>query len=227
MNDNLKLTCIICNKFYVNECTLKNHNIKYHNNQLKNIKYDCNYCEKKFNNRQNKWSHQKICKLKNIYVNKKITKKYNIVINDYKNDNIEYVSEKFKDNLFKQLKKKENHVRPIPYLIENIKFNPVHKENHNVKIKSDRSKIGFIYDEHKWCAINKNQLLDDLMKYGFKIFKQYFNERKDNLSNDIIDNYDDFEETYKTNLKHAIKEKIENIAYIFTLNNNDELPLDF
>ena len=33
-----------------------------------------------------------------------------------------------------------------------------HKENNNVKINSDRSKIGFYYDEDKWKAINKNDL---------------------------------------------------------------------
>jgi hypothetical protein len=150
----------------------------------------------------------------------------NLIINNYSKDNYQYITEKFKDRLFRNLCDRDDYIKPIPSLIENIKFNPNHKENHNVKIKSDRSKIGLIYDEHKWKAMNKNELLEDLMNYGFKIFDKYFNERKDNLSEDIIDNYIEFRDVYIDDLKKEIKDKIENIAYIFTKNNNDENVLD-
>ncbi len=246
-NKNTCFVCEICKKNYASQSSLCNHNKKFHYKEKSKI-YKCKHCDKTYNILQSRWKHQKTCNKKeeesqNIIINKKNkiqntinnnntrninhgTINNNIIINNYKNDNIEYVSEKFKDNLFNQLKNKKNQIKPIPYIIENIKFNPVHKENHNVRIKSDRSKIGLIYDEHKWKAINKNELLDDLMKYGFKIFQKYYNERKDKLSENIIDNYDEFEKTYKTDLKKEIKDKIENIAYIFTLNNDDENPLD-
>jgi len=150
-----------------------------------------------------------------------------IIINNYNNDNLEYISEKFKDKLFKALLDEEEYNFPIPKLLENIKFNPNHKENHNVKIKSDRSKVGFYYDENKWKAINKNDLLDDLCNYSLKIFKQYFEEKKDKLSEDMISQYQEFSHIakLKSDLRNQIKEKIENIAYIFTLNNENELDI--
>jgi hypothetical protein len=148
-----------------------------------------------------------------------------IIINNYKEDNHSYISNNFKDVLFKSLSNSNNYSKPIPRLIENIKFNPNHKENHNVKIKSDRSKISFVYDENKWKVINKNELLDELLNYGYDLFKQFFIERKDELNEEIINYYNKFKESYILKLKKKIKKKIENIAYIFTLN-NDEFVLD-
>jgi hypothetical protein len=115
----------------------------------------------------------------------------------------------------------------LPKLIENIKFNPHHKENHNVKITSDRSKIGFYYDQNKWKAINKNELLDDLCNYSLKILSKYFEEKKESLSDDILSQYKTFSHIakLKSELRNEIKEKIENIAYIFTKNNEIELDV--
>ena len=62
-----------------------------------------------------------------------------ITINNYTNDNLEYISEKFKDRLFDNLLSYSERLFPLPRLLENIKFNPNHKENNNVKITSDRS----------------------------------------------------------------------------------------
>ncbi len=147
----------------------------------------------------------------------------NIVINNYNNDNLDYVSEAFKDRLFKHLINDDEHVQPLSKLLENIKFNPKHKENNNVKITSDRSKIGFYYDKKKWHAINKDQLLNELCDYSLKIFKKYFEEKKDKLPREIKNQYNVFQVRLKTEFKKKIKKKIENIAYIFSKNNDYDL----
>jgi hypothetical protein len=162
----------------------------------------------------------------------------NIVINNYNNDNLEYISEKFKLNLFNNLLNSSDHQKPIPKLIENIKFNPKHKENNNVKITSDRSKIGLYYDDNRWQnslmnfdalqkAINKEDLLNNLCDYSLKIFKDYFEEYKDELPENIKEKYQNFSHIakLKSQLRKEIKEKIENIAYIFTKNNENELDV--
>jgi hypothetical protein len=123
--------------------------------------------------------------------------------------------------------KTSEHVIPLPKLLENIKFNPNHKENNNVKITSDRSKIGLYYDDNRWKAINKNELLDDLCDYSLKIFKDYFEEYKEELSEDIISKFKNFSHIakLKSQLRKEIKDKIENIAYIFTKNNDNDLDI--
>ena len=84
--------CFICNKFYSSYKSWWNHNKQFHKNEtvdnniditehvtvIPNIitehvtiitkikKYNCSKCNKLFNNYQNRWKHEKICKLKNI-----------------------------------------------------------------------------------------------------------------------------------------------------------------
>ena len=248
--------CSECNKHYKSYKSLWNHNKKFHQKKPTVKEYICKQCKKSFDNKQNKYYHQKNCSIiidnsnNNIACNLPVIKDNNIttinntnsnnnkiintnsnnktiIINNYGNDNLEYISEKFKDRLFKTLLDEEEYNIPLPKLIENIKFNPNHKENHNVKIKSDRSKIGFYYDQNKWKAMNKNELLDDLCNYSLKILSKYFEEKKDSLSEDMVSQYKEFSHIakLKSDLREQIKNKIENIAYIFTINNEDELDV--
>lgn len=245
-------SCTDCNKKYKSYQSLWNHNNKFHEKIERKPEYKCKHCSKTFDNRHKKCYHQKNCSItvdnsNNIIPvikepittinntnthslnNNKIINSNNktIIINNYGNDNLEYISEKFKDKLFKNLLDEEEYNIPLPKLIENIKFNPNHKENHNVKIKSDRSKIGFYYDQNKWKAMNKNELLDDLCNYSLKILSKYFEEKKDSLSEDIVSQFQQFSHIakLKSDLREQIKDKIENIAYIFTINNEDELDV--
>jgi hypothetical protein len=245
MEVNNKYYCIICNKKYKSYHTLWIHNNSFHEKQPRIKEYKCKVCEKLFDTKQKKYYHQNKCtEIKNenlapsvATINNNITNNSgtinngtvnnNITINNYNNDNLEYISEIFKEKLFNNLLKTSDHSIPLPKLIENIKFNPHHKENHNVKITSDRSKIGFHYDQNKWKAINKNELLDDLCNYSLKILSKYFEEKKESLSDDILSQYKTFSHIakLKSELRNEIKEKIENIAYIFTKNNEIELDV--
>ena len=68
--------CIICKKKYASKSSLCNHNKKFHNNTiiipnntLTNIssdikKYYCKICNREFNHFQNRWKHEKKCKIK-------------------------------------------------------------------------------------------------------------------------------------------------------------------
>lgn len=247
--------CNECNRQYKSYKSLWNHNKIFHIKKPKVKEYNCKVCNKSFDNKQNKYYHQKSCKntpiikdtniepveitnntiINNTTINNTNSNNTNsnntncnnktIIINNYKNDNLEYISDRFKDNLFKNLLDNEKYNIPLPKLIENIKFNSNHKENHNIKIKSDRSKIGFCYDQNKWKAMNKNELLDQLCDYSLKIFGKYFNEKKDTLSEDTVSQYHEFKQLAKleSELRIQIKKKIENIAYIFTINNENEL----
>ena len=231
------LFCTICNKNYKSYQSLWNHKNKYHKSETITIGiYKCKYCNKEFDKRHNKYYHQKNCNIQlndtninnitnNITNNNIINNNndnrnqtINIVVNNYNNDNLEYISEKFKNNLFNQLLL-NNYSEPLSNLIENIKFNKNHKENNNVKITNIRSNIGFFYDKDKWIAINKNQLLNDLCDYSYKIFKKYFEEKKELLDKDIEDHFNIFSRKIKSTLREGIKNKIANVAYIFTLNN--------
>ena len=242
--------CKICEKQYKTCQSFWNHNNKFHKiESTQDTIYYCKNCKKSFDNRQKKYYHQKKCSLlqnknnnlantkkdtsakiinnnsNNNISNNQINSNNTIIINNYKNDNLEYISDKFKNNMFQHLIYEDDHHIPLPKLLENIKFNPNHKENNNIKIMSDRSKVGFYYDKNTWQAMNKDDLLEELCNYGFKIFKNFFEEKQDDLPEDIKCQFKNFQIRLKSEFRKKIKKKIENIAYIFTLNNNNDLDV--
>jgi cell division protein FtsB len=134
-------SCNQCNKIYKSYQSLWNHNKKFHNknvvvcgvnevvcgenevvlNTTKN-KYVCNNCNKIFNDRSNKYKHEKICKNKN---------------NEINNENI-----KIKE-LMLQIKKQETKI--LQYKLKIQKTNSVDNQkkenNDNEKLKEENEKL--------------------------------------------------------------------------------------
>ena len=82
VNINKDYRCIFCNKHYASQSSLCNHNKKFHKlnvvqkgtkdvlhvvvcgTSMSNNKSECKFCNKLFNDRSNKYKHEKICKKK-------------------------------------------------------------------------------------------------------------------------------------------------------------------
>ncbi len=226
----MEFTCKKCNKKYASYQSFWNHNKKFHSDEIikcSDDSYKCDRCNKILASRQSKWKHMKTSKvIKDIepkIINNNITNNGTInnntvIINNYNNDNISYVSDGFLKKIFSHLLSEDEHYLPIPKLIENIKFNPNHKENNNVKITSLRSDIGFKYDDDKWKAVDKDDLLNDLFKLGADMFVKYYKDKQGMLSDDMKECYEEFKKNSKYELKEEIKQKIQKIAYIYTKN---------
>ena len=206
--------------FFVNNLSTQcKHNVPTNENMKK---LTCNFCNKLFTTRQSKSRHQnQYCHQKNKNENINNEKEikiihneinYNIIINNFNNDNLEYISDGFRNKIFQHLKFDDEFYLPIPKLIENIKFNHNHKENNNVKITNLRSPTGLKYDNNEWIIVDKEDLLNELFQSGFKTFNKFYKE-KYNKSPD-----DNFIQSVKYELKNEIKKKIERIAYIYTKN---------
>jgi hypothetical protein len=117
--ESCKHTCELCKKIYSSASSLWNHNNKFHNensqqksntsliniknSQIKSEKqkiektYQCKFCNKIYNVKQSKWSHEKICKKKTNEIeelkNELIEQKKEIIeqkkeINELKNNKI-------------------------------------------------------------------------------------------------------------------------------------------
>ena len=201
--------------------------------------YYCKYCNKIFKRRQTKWTHEnKYCKKQTIVTtepavtiinnntntntNNNNGTINNITINNYSNDNIGYISDTFIKRIFKYLKNTAEYHIPIPRVIENIKFNPNHKENNNVKITNIRSKVGMKYDDNKWLTIDKDQLLNELFIKATDLLKKW-SEREGFMTNDMKNDYERFNKISKLALKIDIKEELNKKAYIYTKNNEVQL----
>ena len=216
-------SCIYCNK----DCKSRQYKWEHQNK----------FCKK------NKPAHSKInnniipeSNINNIVIpDSKITKNShnkiincnnnnnNIIINNYSNDNTEYISEAFIKRMFNHLKNTNEQHIPIHKVIENIKFNPNHKENNNVKITNMRSKVGMKYNDNKWLTVDKNELLNELYKLGEDMLALW--AKKDFLTDDIKIYYDRFNKISKKVLKTGIKEELNKTAYIYTKNNDTSLDI--
>ena len=205
-------------------------------------KLKCTHCKKTLSSYKNRWRHEtKYCKKKELMKtgilpiissittnsNNKIinsnNKINNIIINNYSNDNTEYISEAFIKRMFNHLKNEDEHHIPIQKVIENIKFNPNHKENNNIKVTNMRSKVGMKYNDNKWSTVDKNKMLNELYKLGEDMLELW--AKKENfLTDDIKVYYERFNRISKKVLKSGIKEELNKTAYIYTKNN--DIPLD-
>jgi len=138
------------------------------------------------------------------------------------NDNIEYISDAFIKRMFTYLENKNEHHIPIPKMIENIKFNPNHKENNNVKVTNMRSKVALKYNDNKWSTVDKTELFDELYKRATDLFNDW-SKIKDFITDDMKKNYKNFNNVSQLILSKNIINEIHKKAYIYTKNNDNIL----
>lgn len=198
------------------------------------VHFFCSTCNKKFKHYNNKWRHEKTCKNKKtnstMVVNNTLTNSNNnntnnhIIINNYSSDNTEYITDAFIKRMFNHLKNKDEHHIPIPKVIENIKFNPNHKENNNIKITNMRSKVGLKYDNNKWLTVDKDILLNELYRMGINMLKKW-SEKEGLLTDEMKEYYVQFNKISKIVLKDNIKEDINKKGYIYTTNADISLDI--
>jgi transposase-like protein len=226
----------VCNS-NVNESSINVSNVK---------KYKCSYCNKNFNHRQGKWAHEQKCKEKNnkimelkeeIVELKKQMNKTNIqnqnnnngtinidnsqkIINNFGSNNLDCLTEQFKKKLLKEFLFEDDYVNPIPLVIEKINFNPKYKENNNAKISNLKSKVGYKYTEGKWKAVEKDKLLNELVKAGGRVIDDYIDELE-HIPENVQDGYDDFMSKKELLIKE-IKTKIELACYLYFKNIEDD-----
>ena len=221
--------------------------VKFEENISQNLVMNkCKYCNKQYKHCSSKSKHEKKCSklvdkieqmekeislLKNQIKNNNITNintniitnidnSKKLIINNFHNDNINFITDEFKKTLFQHIRFDDEYANPIYKLIEEVKFNEIHKENNNVKIKSMRSKVGYKFDNNEWIMKNKEELLNELLIIGVKLFTDFYNENKTTLHNNIHEAFKNFNIQIRNNedLKKQITDKIEQIAYIYTNN---------
>jgi hypothetical protein len=236
--------CKTCNRNYSSYQSLYNHNKKFHSKVEEPVKLLCQYCKKPSSRKDNLHRHEKNCKhnKSNEYIElkkeinnlkeqlnnkteiKKQTNNINngniITINNFSKDNTDYISEDFIKRMFKHFLCEDEHKLAIPKLIENLKFNPNHPENNNVRITNMRSDVGFKYNDEKWLTVDKEELINEMFKIGANLFLKFYKEKNGLLSEDMKSCYQEFKSACYSNadLTDEIKERIQKIAYIYTKN---------
>jgi hypothetical protein len=170
-----------------------------------NITFDCEFCDKKFNNRSNMYRHRKICINNNENLIDKLTNridkleakldKKNITNNTIQNttNNTQNIHNNIINVTAPQLKNfgREN-MDALPEslisslfldlkfreLIEQLHCDPNYPENQNVRIKSTKRNVMEIYRNDKWDMVSFVNGLNDLLLHGHKIFIDYYRNNK-------------------------------------------------
>ena len=92
----------------------------------------------------------------------------NININYYGCENLEYITDKFIQEMMKIP------YGSIPNIIKHIHFHPAHPENHNVKITNRKLPYASIYKNDKWELVHKKNTIEELMKKSYDMMDDRF-----------------------------------------------------
>lgn len=104
-----------------------------------------------------------------IVINGNINNQQNIInvgTSDFLNENIDYLSDEY---MVKCAKKLNNGLIDF---IKNVRFNPQHPENMNVKVHRIKQKTLYIYRNHRWEISDAKWTLEEMIIHGARILHQ-------------------------------------------------------
>jgi len=259
MDIKVEYSCKVCNKQYSSYKSLWNHNNKFHNekvincnknvincnkNVIKNYnnednKYCCKYCNKSFNIRQYRWSHEKTCKKKDqlITITKnefdKMKKQLNNIIknpkkqitnNNTTNNNnngtiINNTLVKFGDLSYENVLNDTEvrkilgcNYRSLEESIKQVHFNKNHPEYNNIFITNMRDNIGYIFNGSKIEAVPKAEMLNNLLDMHMVEINIALEKNENKLKDYNIKKLEDFIEALN-NQKTKFIDENENKTY--------------
>ena len=234
---NNKKPCNVLNIDIERKNLLEKLTVKTYND----ITYDCDFCLRKFNNATNMYKHKKICKnkpldeitqLKNTVgqlVSKiddqqsqienlkkqptNITNNNNTQINinnngvklrDFGRENMDAVPNSLMSYLFMELRFRD--------LLSQLHCDPNFPENQNIRIRSIKRNTMEIFRNNKWDIVSFSKGLQELLLQGHRIFKDFYKNDKERISEEDMDEDD-------------MREILSQLQKIADLNKNEIKPL--
>ena len=215
--ENVLNQCKFCLKKYSRKCHLSRH-MKTCNvvKKMKNMEEKIVSLTNKINN-LNKYPNVTTIN-NNVNVNNTINvnNTLNVVINNYGNENMDFITSDFLDDLIK-----------IPFgsvqnLVETLHFSENHPENHNIKINNKKLPYASIYRNNKWELINKKECLVDIVDRSYMIIDLHYNEEGHiNLQPNQKKRYEKFQNLYD-NDDQDLKRKLVMDTELVILNNGNQ-----
>jgi hypothetical protein len=269
-------TCKDCNKIYASYQSLCNHRTKFHKNDnnpidnpsiiidnpsiistlsaIETVKtYNCKQCNKEFKYFQNRWRHEKICKMKNHEIieknNSQIIENQNniknngtmntnngtinnntIILNNYGQENLSYLKDELIKKILERLTKHDDDSmkNAIPTLAQFIHFNPYHKENNNIEINSIKSKTAKKMVDGKMKYVVKERLIKEIHTRLIDFLQNYINTHRLEITRAMTECLKHYKLKNQDYIKKVILEEINVLGYVFYKNHieDDETELE-
>jgi hypothetical protein len=203
----------------------------------------CMFCNKVLSSRQAKSRHLKICKakkhheitqIKNDLEQMKIqinntnngtinngtinNGTINITVNNFDEDNKNYFTDKFKERIINYFANCNMFHLPIPHVVQNLKFNPNHKENNNMKITNMKSEMGQKFQDNKWIYCKKEDMLNESHKIATLMVEGWIKENKQKISPNAVIGFQDYLKVNKEYIRKVIFEEINKLGYMYYKN---------
>jgi len=145
---------------------------------------------------------------------KNIENQTNFNINYYGCENLEYITDKFIQEMMKIP------YSSIPHIIKHIHFHPAHPENHNLKITNRKLPYASVFNKtDKWELVQKRQTIEELMQKGYGMMDDRAEENLNQLSDRAKERFQDFQNKFETEDPEALK-KIYLATELCLLNGN-------
>ena len=165
----------------------------------------CKFCKRKFKARQNRWSHEKICKIKNTAIIKQETKETketkrpivsqinNINKGIINNNNTTNIIKFGSEDIINILTKKQiakilnSRYQAIEESIRTVHFNKSLPEYQNIKIKNLRSNMALVHDGENFNAQNQYNTVYELIDNHVYVITQLLEEAKISISEKTVE----------------------------------------
>jgi hypothetical protein len=152
----------------------------------------------------------------NNTVNNGTINNINVTINSFNADDTSYFSDNFKNRILKYFTDDKKFHLPIPKVVQNLKFNPNHKENNNMKITNIKSDIAQKYQDNKWIYCKKSDMIDESHKIAILMVEGWINQEQ--TSQDTITGFKDYLKVNKEYIRKVIFEEINKLGYLYYKN---------
>ena len=152
----------------------------------------------------------------NNTVNNGTINNINVTINSFNADDTSYFSENFKNRILKYFTDDKKFHLPIPKVIQNLKFNPNHKENNNMKITNVKSDIAQKYQDNKWIYCKKSDMIDESHKIAVSMVEGWINQEQ--TTQNTVTGFKDYLKVNKEYIRKVIFEEINKLGYIYYKN---------
>lgn len=135
------------------------------------------------------------------------------ILNIVNNDNLSFITPEFFKKLLKETLFEEDHQNVIPKVIQEVKFNKDHPENHNIKMDDKKKKTAEVFTKDGWKKIDEDVCIDYLTKRGYQIFRNLSDIHENQIKGRYIESKESFTENFLNgNIKEGTNNKMKDVV---------------